>query len=94
MTATPNPPAIVSGSPTPSRRAGSETSSRSVARLMRDASENSTRVRVTSASTLTTSLEVAGSTRPSASAPTSTPAIVNTMGAVTGVPDSRPDTAA
>ena len=61
---------------------------------MREASANSTSVNVASASSLTVSPEGAGSTRPSASAPTSNPNPVNTMADVTGVPSIRRDIAA
>ena len=94
MVPTAKPTMSVSGSPSPSRRAGIETSSRNAARSILDASPKRTRASVASARSLTGSPETDGSTSPRASTPTSSPTAVNTIGAVIGVPSSRPDTAA
>ena len=61
---------------------------------MREASQNSTSASVASASVRTVPLELSRSTSPSTSGPTSNPTATNTIVAVTGVPDSRPDSAA
>ncbi len=63
-------------------------------RSMRDASEKRTTVSVASASVLTSSPVAAGSTRSSASTPTTRPAAVKNMGAVIHVPSMRREIAA
>ena len=88
------PSAIVSGSPIPSRRTGTPTSRRSCPRSMREASQNSTSASVASASVRTVALELSRSIPSSTSGPTSSPTATNTIAGVTGVPDSRRETAA
>ncbi len=93
-TPTTRPARIVSGRPIPSRRAGIPSVRRSAFRSMRDASEKRTTASVASASVLTSMPVAAGSTRPSASTPTTSPAAVKTIGAVIHVPSIRPEMAA
>ena len=88
------PSAIVSGSPTPSRRSGTWTWRRSSPRSIRDASQNSTSASVASASVRTVALELSTSIPPSTSGPTSRPAPTNRIAGVIGVPASRRETAA
>ena len=91
---TTNPARIVSGNPTPSRRAGIPSVRRSAFRSMRDASEKRTTASVASASVLTSTPVADGSTSPRASTPTTRPAAVKTIGAVIHVPSTRPEMAA
>src|SRR5580693_3581037 len=87
------PRPIVSGSPTPSSRRHRPRSARRSANLTRDASENSTRTRVISASAFTNSWEGAkpsGASRPWVS---SKPASTKMIGAVTSYRSSRADSA-
>ena len=78
----------------PSRRTGTTASPRSARRSIREASEKSTTASVASASAWTWSPSGLRSTRPSTSVPSSSPNPVKTIGAVTDVPESRPDAAA
>ena len=87
------PSAIVSGRPMPSRRSGTPASRRRRPRSMREASQNSTSARVASASVRTAELELSVSISPSTLGPTSNPMTTNSIVAVRGVPDSRPETA-
>src|SRR5580693_887269 len=87
------PRPIVSGSPIPSSRRHRPRSARRSANLTRDASENSTRIRVISASAFTSSREGAkpsGASRPWVS---SKPASTKMIGAVTSYRSSRADSA-
>ena len=95
MTTTPAavPAAIVSGRPTPSSRSGTAYPRRSARSLMRDASANSTRVRVTSATSFTSSLPIGTSRRPR-TGPASSPVAVKNIAAVTLRASSRRDIAA
>ena len=61
---------------------------------MREASQNSTSAKVASASVRTAELELSTSISPSTLGPTSNPTTTNSIAGVTGVPDSRPETAA
>ena len=61
---------------------------------MREASQNNTSASVASASVRTIPLELSRSSSPSTSGPTSNPTATKTIAGVTGVPDSRPETAA
>ena len=88
------PSTIVSGSPIPSRRAGTAYSLRNVRRLMRDASAKSTTVSVASASSFTDSLAGGTSTSPSARAPTMRPTPTKTIAGVSDVPSTRRETIA
>ena len=61
---------------------------------MREASQNSTSASVASASVRTVALELSRSIPSSTLGPTSSPTATNTIAGVTGVPDSRRETAA
>ena len=91
-TATPAaaPAAIVSGRPRPSSRSGTAYSRRRARTEIREASANSTRVRVISATSFTSSLPTERSSRPS-TGPASRPAAVKNIAAVTLSPSSRRD---
>ena len=78
---TAQPAAIVSGSPIPSSRRGSRYSRRSARTSIREASANSTSVRVTSARLRTCSLDGPMSIHPSPLLPTSSPAERKKIGA-------------
>src|SRR5262249_18979811 len=67
---------------------------RKTVRSMRDASEKRTTARVASPKTSTSSPFAPGSTRPSASTPTTRPAAVKTIAAVIGEPSMRREIAA
>ena len=78
----------------PSRRSGTPTSGRSWRRLMREASENSTRARVASAKVRTVELVLSTSIPPSTCGPTSRPKATNNIVGVSGVPEIRREIAA
>ena len=87
------PTTIVSGRPMPSRRAGMPSSPRRAPSEMRDASENSTSVRVASASNLTAGCRSGRSTMPS-HGPRINPAAVKKIAGVSGLCWSALDPAA
>ena len=88
------PRAIVSGSPIPSRRSGTEISRRSFPKSMREASEKSTSASVASASARTVELVLEMSIPSRTLGPTRSPIETNRIAGVIGDPDSRFETAA
>jgi len=88
------PATTVSGSPIPSRRAGTAYSRRSARRSILAASAKSTSVSVASARPRTVWPVGGNSTSPSTFGPKRRPMPTKTIAAVTGVPSSRRDTAA
>ena len=88
------PRAIVSGSPIPSRRRGTEISRRSFPKSMREASEKRTNASVASASARTVELVLEISIPSRTLGPTRSPMETNRIAGVIGDPDSRLETAA
>jgi hypothetical protein len=88
------PATMVSGNPIPSRRSGIRRSCHNTPRSIRAASPKSTIASVVSARSLTVSPVTLRSTSPAAFEPSSSPAPVNTIGAVIDVPSRRRETAA
>ena len=88
------PRAIVSGSPIPSRRRGTELSRRSLPKSMREASEKRTSASVASASARTVELLLETSIPSRTWGPTRSPIATNRIAGVIGDPESRLETAA
>ena len=88
------PSAIVSGSPIPSSRSGTEAPRRSAPRSMLEASEKSTSASVASASARSVELVLAMLISSRTLGPTRSPIETNSIAGVIGDPDSRFETAA